>query len=344
MTVSRPRIDIHAHLAGVGTQGSGCWISPRFRNRPTFSGLRLLMGISRRQMGTTVDQDWGAFTSALVADSELDLAVALGFDGAYDAAGRFDPPRSQLVVPPDWVFRICERYANLIPAPSINPYRADAIDLLDESIARGAVMIKWLPVVQAFDPGGSRSRAFLTRMADAGIPLLIHAGTGELTFRTIDPTVGGLDRVRPALDLGVKVVCAHTAAPVHLSRGPNELPKLRSLLERHDRLWVDNSGLANPSRFLHLPRFADDPLIASRTLHGSDFPVMSSARYYLGRLGREPVAAISAERNPFQKDLMLKRAVGFDEDSFTRAADILANLDRWKPTHPRSDTRTIESP
>ena len=75
-----PTIDVH--LAGVGTQGSGCWMSPGFRHRPTFLGLRALLGITQRQMETTVDQEWPAFLSGLTADSELDFVVALGFDGA----------------------------------------------------------------------------------------------------------------------------------------------------------------------------------------------------------------------------------------------------------------------
>ncbi len=329
-----PRIDIHVHLAGVGTQRSGCRLSPQFRRRPTFAALRLLMGITDEQMRRTVDQDWAALTSALVEDSELDLAVVLGFDGVYDSRGSLDEQRSQMVIPSSWVFDVCCRYRNLLPAPSINPYRRDALDLLEEAIERGAVMIKWLPIVQGFDPAAPRVRPFLRRMAEAGLPLLIHAGTGEMTFRTVDPTVGGLERVEPALAEGVTVICAHTAAPVHLSRAPDQLPLLRTLLRRYSNLWVDNSGLANPSRFAHLPRFARDPEIEERTLHGSDFPVISSALYYRKQLGPPILRRIEGERNPIQKEMTIKRALGFSEASFTRAAGILANLSRW--WHPSS--------
>src|SRR5690606_7171085 len=115
-----PRIDIHVHLAGVGTQGSGCWVSPSFRRRYTFLGMRLRMGIGSRQMRTSIDQDWAALISGLVADSDLDFAAVLGFDGAYDERGDLDRERSQLIVPMEWVFEVCRRYDNLLPAPSIN--------------------------------------------------------------------------------------------------------------------------------------------------------------------------------------------------------------------------------
>lgn len=329
-----PRIDMHAHLAGVGTAGSGCWTSAAFRRRPTFLGLRLLFGISPRRMRTTADQDWAALLSSLVAASELDAAVAVGFDGVYDAQGRPDLRRSQMVIPPSWVFEVARRYANLLPGPSINPYRRDALERLDEAIELGASLIKWLPVVQAFDPASPRARAFLRRAADAGIPLLIHSGTGEITFRTVDPTVGRLESIVPALELGVKVICAHAAAPIHYRLETNSLPLLRELLGRYPNLWVDNSGLANPSRFRHLPRFADDPLIRDRTLHGSDFPVLSDAVYYPCRIPLAEIVAIEREQNGLQREVRLKRAVGFGEESFTRAASVLANVARWLPGGP----------
>src|SRR5690606_31181211 len=138
------------------------------------------------QMATSVDQDWAAMISRQVAESELDIAVALGFDGVYDERGRLDHDRSQLLIPVSWVLEVCERYGNLLPGPSINPYRRDALEQLEIAIAGGAVLIKWLPIVQGFDPGSPRALPFLRRLADAGIPLLVHAGSGEVTFRTVD--------------------------------------------------------------------------------------------------------------------------------------------------------------
>lgn len=324
-----PRIDIHVHLAGVGTQRSGCWISPHFRRRPSFLGLRLLAGITARQMNSTIDQDWAALLSSLARQSELDYLVVLGFDGAYDDQGRLDRERSQMIVPCEWVFEVAERFGNLLPAPSINPYRRDALDILDRAIERGAVMIKWLPIAQGFDPASPRSHAFLKRLADCGIPLLAHAGGGEVTFKTIAPGVGSLRHLLPALELGVRVICAHAAAPVQYTREQNEMPLLRDLLARFPNLWVDNSGLTNPSRFRHLPECAEDPLIRNRTLHGSDFPVISDAFYYPRRIPMRRLIEIERERNPLQRDLLIKKEIGFDETTLYRATDVLANLHRW---------------
>lgn len=324
------KIDLHAHLAGVGTGGSGCWLSPAFRRRYTFRLLRRLHGITDEQMRTTVDQDWAARLADLVRGSELDRAVVLGFDGVYDAAGRLDRERSQMVVPPGWVFEACRLHPDaLLPGPSLNPLRRDALDRLEECIEKGAVLLKWLPPAQGMDPSSPSLAPFYRRMAEARLPLLVHAGGGEQTFREIAPHFKDVQLLRVPLEAGVPVICAHSGTRVHLSRDPNQIPLLREMLARYPHLWVDNSGLANPSRFAHLPGLARDPLLADRTLYGSDYPVPSNAVYYVGRLGLRRAWRLERERNPLQRDLELKRALGYPDATLSRAAAVLPGLGRW---------------
>lgn len=321
------KIDVHVHLAGVGTQGSGCWISPAFRRRPTFRALRWLHGITRRQMRESVDQDWAERIARGVAESELDRAVVLGFDGVYDARGELDRKRSQMIVPPSWVFEACRRHPDrLLPGPSIHPLRPDALELLEECIRRGAVLLKWLPSAQNIDPSDPRLRAFYRRMADARLPLLVHSGGGEQTFAEVAPELSDLARIRAPLEAGVPVVCAHAGTPVHLSRDRDQRPLLRELLRRYPHLWLDNSGISNPSRFAHLPAVAADPELAERTLYGSDFPVPTNAVYYVGRLGLRRTWRLERERNPLQRDIDIKRALGSPDATLTRAASVLPGI------------------
>lgn len=329
------RIDVHVHLAGVGTAGSGCWISPGFERRYTFRLLRWWHGITAEQLGTSVDQDWAERVAQHVRESELDRAVVLGFDGAYDARGELDRDRSQLIVPPSWVFEACRRHpGELLPGPSLNPHRRDALERLEECIAGGAVLIKWLPSAQDIDPASPKLAEFYRRTAEAGIPLLIHSGGGEMTFQEVRPELKDLGLLRAPLDAGVTVICAHTATPVLFSRDRNQISLLRSMLEQYPHLWVDNSGMANPSRFAYLPRLARDPLIRARTLYGSDFPVPSNAFYFAGALGPRTTWALERERNPLQRDIRLKRALGYPDRTLTRAERVLANLDRWRGAVP----------
>lgn len=329
------KIDVHVHLAGAGTGGSGCWLSPRFRRRYTFRLLRRVHRITDEQLRTTVDQDWAERLAAHVQASELDRAVVLGFDGVYDARGDLDRGRSQMIVPPSWVFTVCARFPRLfLPGPSINPFRRDALDRLEECIEGGAALIKWLPATQAIDPASPRLAAFYRRMSDAGLPLLVHSGGSEMTFAEVAPELGGVERLRVPLEAGVPVICAHSGTRVVVSRDRDQLPVVRELLRRYPHLWLDNSGLANPSRFAHLPRLASDPEFRDRTLYGSDFPVPSNAFYFAARLGAQAVWRLERERNPFDRDIRIKRALGYPDASLGRAATVLAGLHRWAEPEP----------
>ena len=317
------KIDVHAHLAGMGTNDSGCWVSPRFQRRYTFRLLRLKHRITREQMRTTVDADWAAMLAGLVRTSELDRAVALGFDGVYDARGKFDPDRSQMVVPPAWVFRVCREHPELLPGPSINPHRRDGLERLGECIEGGAVLLKWLPIVQGINPASRDLSRFYERMAEVRLPLLVHASGAEQTFGTVAPEYNNIRLLELPLELGVPVICAHSGTRVHGMREPDQMPILRRMLARYPHLWVDNSGLANPSRFAHLPRLAGDPEFRDRTLHGSDWPVPSNAIYYPRKLGLRSVYRLERLPNSLQRDVELKRALGYPDATLSRATHVL---------------------
>lgn len=323
------KIDVHAHLAGVGTGGSGCWVSPKLERRITFRLLRLMLRVTREQLSTSFDQDWAEKLAARVHESEVDRAVALGFDGVYDGDGRLDEALSQMMVPHDWVFACCRRHPELLPGPSINPHRRDALEALEACIEGGAVLIKWLPATQRINPADPSLDAFYARMAEARLPLLVHSGGSENTFAQVDARLKDLRLLERPLRAGVPVIVAHTAAPVAYARDEDQVPLLKKWMGIFPHLWVDNSGMSNLSRFPHLPRYARDPLLVSRTLHGSDYPVPTNAFYYLRRLGRKRVMELEREKNPLQRDLAIKRALGYPDDVLTRAASVLPNLARW---------------
>jgi hypothetical protein len=326
------KIDVHAHLVGVGTDGSGCRLPSSTRDRLIFRVLRRIEGVTEAQLRESFDSDWAARLAGAVRESELDRAVALGFDGAYDARGEPIEEDTQLIVPPAWVFACCKRHPELLPGPSLNPHRRDALERLEECAEGGAVLLKWLPIAQGIDPASPAHRPFYRRLAELGIPLLIHAGGGEMTFREIAPRLGGVERLREPLEHGVTVICAHSGVPVWLRRGANQLPLVRELLERYPNFWVDNSGMANLSRFPYLPRLARDPLFQERTLYGSDFPVPSTPLFYPRVLGTGRARQLQAEKSPLERDVLLKRELGYPDTTLTRAASLLANLDRWAAT------------
>lgn len=323
------KIDLHAHLAGVGAGGSGCWLSPRFARRWSSRLLRRLFGITDAALRTTADADWAARLAGFVRESELDHAVALGFDGVYDPVrGALDEARSQMIVPPSWVFAVCRAHPELLPGPAVNPLRRDAMERLEECIAGGAVLLKWLPAAMGIDPSLPRLVPFYRRMADAGLALLVHSGGGERTFAEVEPRVKDLALLELPLRHGVPVVVAHAGVPVHLSGDVDQRPLLRRWLADFPHLWVDDSGMANPSRAAHLPPLARDGALAARTLHGSDYPVPNVPLLYARRLGISAALRLTRQRNPLQRDVALKRMLGFADETLTRASSVLPALRR----------------
>jgi hypothetical protein len=289
--------------------------------------------VTDEQLASTFDRDWAARLASQVRASEVDRAVALGFDGVYDARGELDPALSQMVVPPSWVFEACRRHPELLPGPSINPHRKDAAERLEECVEGGAVLIKWLPATQRIDPSDPSLDPFYARLAETGIPLLVHSGGSENTFAQVDARLKDLRLLERPLRAGVSVIVAHTGTPVTYARDEDQVPLLRLWLAEFPRLWVDNSGISNLSRFPHLPRLAKDAEIGARTLHGSDWPVPTNAFYYVRELGRRRVMSLEREKNPLQRDVAIKRALGYPDEVLTRAASVLPNLARW--TAPR---------
>lgn len=318
-----PRIDLHAHLAGVGAGGSGCRVSAGFRRSLAF---RVLSRLHRMNGADDADAAWAARLAGHVRASEMDHAVGLGFDGVYGPHGELDEGCSPMVVPPGWVLEVCRRHAELLPGPSVNPRRRDAMDRLEECIEGGAVLIKWLPATQGIDPADARNRPFYQRMADAGLPLLVHSGGSENTFPELVPAFRALERLRLPLEMGVPVVVAHLGAPVAFRRDPDETPLLREWLPRFPHLWLDDSGMCNPARAGALARGAADSELAERTLHGSDFPVPCNAIWFPRRIGSRRILSLERIANPLQRDLSIKRALGWSDEPLTRAARVLPTL------------------
>ncbi len=145
----------------------------------------------------------------------------------------------------------------------------------------------------------------------------------------MDARLKDLRLLEPALREGVTVIVAHTAAPVIYTADEDQVPLLKRWIGEFPRLFVDNSGISNLSRWPHLPRFAADEVLVSRTLHGSDFPVPTNSFYYVRILGRRRVVSLEREKNTLQRDIAIKRALGYPDEVLTRATSVLPNLARW---------------
>src|ERR1700677_4880994 len=166
-------IDCHVHAAAM-LPGHGI-TSQRQRSTLPFRFMRWRLRFARndeamerqgeRKLAETVEQT-----------KETDAAVVLAFDGVYDERGELDVNKTHLFVTNDYVMELCGRHRKMLFGASVNPLRKGAIAELERCVGVGAALVKWLPIVQGFNPADSRCFEFYEALAHHKLPLLSHTG------------------------------------------------------------------------------------------------------------------------------------------------------------------------
>ncbi|MFM9147736.1 MAG: amidohydrolase family protein, partial [Verrucomicrobiota bacterium] len=270
------------------------------------------------------DEAYERSIAGMLAGSGLDRALLLAQDEVYHADGP-SADIASFFLPNDHLVAVCRRHPAFLPAVSIHPGRPGAMEELERCLSLGARALKLLPNCQNVDCSLPAYRPFWEKMASAGLPLLSHTG-GELTVPVFNRAFEDPRILRRPLELGVKVIAAHGASSsIPWSRG--HLDELLRLMDEFPHLYADTSALNSPVRSAIL-RGVLACRHRGRFLHGSDHPVPVGAVWPWLR-GLIPAAArraASAERNPLARDRMLKQAMGFDPEHFTRLAEVLRPL------------------
>src|SRR5579884_1341016 len=147
-------IDCHVHVC-ADTPGHG-WVAPRLVRRWNFRALRWLLGI-RAKAGVELQRQVEAkVVEAVACTTFLDAVVILALDAVYDEQGHLDQDRTNLHVTNDYAWELSQRHPKFLFGASVHPYRPDAVAELERCAERGCVLMKWLPVVQDFNPADRR--------------------------------------------------------------------------------------------------------------------------------------------------------------------------------------------
>lgn len=315
-------IDMHVHIVGNGSSGSGCWIR-------TPISRRLLQVIMVRHIGLPVSALKGDLDRLfverlikLVRESSLDAIVILAQERVYDANGNLREELGTAYVPNDYVLRLAREYPEFLPAVSIHPARRDALEELDRCLAEGAVMMKCLPNCQDIDCNDRRYTRFWERMAEAGLPLLAHTGS-EHTLQVVRPELADPRTLRLPLECGVTVIAAHAATKSGLF-DPQYFGVLVEMMREHPRLYADCSAFNVPIRGKVAGLCLESP-VAERMVHGSDYPVPVFGHWaWLRRqVSWEAFREAQRQDNILERDYLLKKAMGFAPAVFTRVNSLL---------------------
>jgi hypothetical protein len=274
----------------------------------------------------------------------IDRAVILAFDQYHTNDGKPLGPRrrdsrqgSDLYVSNTFVRHLWKQYPQkLLFGASIHPYRNQgnktAIDMLEEVVASGAVLIKWLPTTQNIDIEDPRTIEFIRRAADLNIPLLIHYGMeatlGNMHPRFADPsgllrTLNSLrkDRAMPT------VIIAHAATPVFWPVTPGRtfytcIDALRGDFAEAP-LYADTAALGLFSKAHWLKKLAGMPEIHHKLVYGSDFPIPPTPELFRFRLGKD-YRKIKNAFSFIDRDIMLKSCLGVNGDTVRRSGQVLS--------------------
>jgi hypothetical protein len=316
------RYDGHVHLVGNGRSGSGCWLRlDGLWHRALGEVMRRTIGLEAKATARDFDESFVGHLAGLVAASSLDKALLLAQDEVYDETGQ-KLEFGSFYVPNEYLFKVCDRHPEFVPAVSIHPGRKDALEELERCLAGGARALKLLPNCQNVNCALPDYDEFWGRMAASGLPFLCHTG-GEMTVPVFNRAYQDPRILRRPLELGVKVIAAHSSGNSHFF-DPNHFGELVRLMDEFPGLYADTSALNSPIRSGVLKQVKESGRL-DRFLHGSDFPVPVGALWVRlrGLISTAQWREAGRIANLIERDAYLKRAIGFDDAHFTRLGEVL---------------------
>jgi len=315
-------IDMHVHVVGNGSGGSGCWLRVSGWHRPLASIMLRHIGLPAGALEGELERLYVDRLLEQLRASSLGAAVILAQDLVYDEQGRRMEGAGSFYVPNDYVLKLAAEHPEFLPAVSIHPARPDALDELERCLEAGAVMMKCLPNCQNIDCNDRRFTRFWERMAAEKLPLLAHTG-GEHTVPVICPEYSNPRILTRPLECGVTVIAAHCATRSGLM-DKEYFHDFAAMTRQYANLYGDNSAFSTPIRGRHSGKCLEQPL-ASRILHGSDFPVPVLAHWALLQRFIDWRDFLQCQRtgNLLERDFQLKRAIGFGAESLSTIRRLL---------------------
>lgn len=313
-------LDVHVHVLGVGTGGTGCWTNPETRDslnaRIGLWNLRLSVG------RPDLDQAYVTYLLSRVRSAGfLKQVVLLAQDWTHTDRGEHDEAHTPFYTPNQYIARLAAEHGEFLFGASIHPYRRDALDALDRVAHDGAVLMKWIPGVQAIRLDDGRCRRFYRRLVDHRIPLLIHVGE-ERSISASSQDYGDPAAVVAPLEEGVTVIAAHVAS-LGQRDGRSNFDRLADLFPSWPNLYADTAALTLYTRWRVLLRLVERTDLHARLVHGSDFPLPPAATLFAGRIPPSRWWNAWKRENGLRRDFEIKQAVGLPAQIYTRGYELL---------------------
>ena len=324
-------LDMHVHVAGIGV-GSGCQISPSLLSNWRYDLYLQAFDTSKKD----IKQHGDAIVIKRIGESlqksrYVDGALLLALDKVYDPISH-EPNQelTEVYIPNEFIRDEIKELPNLFYGASVSPYRRDWQEELQKAYDDNTLLIKWLPAIQHIDPSAPAIIPFYRRLKELGLPLLVHTGA-ERSFSSSHDALGDPQLLHLPLREGVTVIAAHVATSGKKD-GVENIDRLLPMLEQYDNLYTDISSLTQLNKLKYPRQVLKRQDLFAKLLFGSDFPLTNigvgpfklvSPWYFFPTLSLAKIIELSREKNVWDRDVLLKHALGFPAEAFTRSAEIL---------------------
>lgn len=301
-------IDIHTHLLNPQVRFDRLFdkISVRFFARN--------LGADPVQLMARPFEAYVESMARAVAESRfVDKACLFGVDARLDEQGReIDRDKTVCAMTED-VLAVASKYPEqFIPFFSINPRRADALELIDKYIENGCVGAKFLQNYWGVDLNEERFIPYYEKLKEKRIPLIIHIGS-EYSIHSF-ARFERIEMLDLPLATGVTVIAAHMGLGrinhkvrvwKNLSKNPGNFDadyfRLLEMLETHENLYGDISAMLSPMRARALRHLAEQKAIHHKILFGTDYPVPYLIRFNSYDLQTSTKKNLCTIKNPFDR-------------------------------------------
>ena len=212
------RRDFHTHLVGLGHRHCPAYVNPKMLSwwHP-LARIKALVYLSAGGVKNeeSADQEYIARLSDLIkAIPRHGKYHLLALDWYFDENFMPRPEYTTFYMPNECVWELSQNsdYDGLFePVISVHPYRPGAIDELNRWAAKGVRYVKWLPNAQGIDASDDFLDEFYQTIICNDMVLITHVGEEKAVEAEGSQELGNPLRFRKALDMGVKIIMAHSA-------------------------------------------------------------------------------------------------------------------------------------
>lgn len=317
-------IDVHCHLAGFNPNiKSFSDLKFSLIQKPTIKVIYKPLRIKYMDNPSDFAKVSNTQLQKLIEDSPINHFVILGLDGFYDDNGNMINNKSLVYVDNSAVYDFSKKSKKILSGPSINPRRKDAFTELERAYKNNAALIKLHPCYQHFDPNNIKFKKFYKKAAQYKIPFLVHIGPETaLPGVKLNMKYSSLEKVELMLKQGCVVIMAHGGG-YSLTREKKRFERVLYYLKKFKNLYIDTSALSTLHRKMTMFSILKHPFAIERTVYGTDFPIYISALPFVRKLGVKKTKELQKLKNPFERDLRIKKALGFPNNSFSRGYKII---------------------